>query len=297
MVVPTKGRPKLLLRAINSALRQTYAEIEVVVVVDGVDSPTAAALQSLKDPRLRVIALAKGVGGSEARNIGVRAATGAWIALLDDDDEWYPEKIEMQLACALRSRYRCPVVSSRFVARSSRGDEVLPRRLYKAGSIAEYLFERRGLRYGDGLLHTSTLLMARDLLLQVPFQPGLKRHQDWDLVLRLARHPGVGIEMLADAVAIVHMDEHRPGVSRVGGWEFSLTWARERRAWMGSRHYSFFIATECMPRAAKNSATWRQRLLLMKECALVGSPTWRSLLLALLFAVQRPVGQGVQSSL
>lgn len=286
-VIPTRARPELLLRAVESALRQTYKPLEAIVVIDGTDEPTAAALHQLQEPRLRVIALAESVGGSEARNIGVRAAQGTWIAFLDDDDEWLPEKTEKQMECAVASGHRYPVISSRFFARTCGADSVMPRRVYQGENIADYLFVRKGLRYGDTLLHTSTLLMPRELLLQVSFQPGLKRHQDWDLMLRMARHPGVGVEMIAEPLAVVHMDAHRPSVSRAGDWRFSLTWAQDRREWMSRRAYSFFIATECMPRAVKASASLRERLMLLKEC---GAISWRSLLLATAFALRRKNG-------
>ena len=91
-VIPTRGRPELLRRAVRSALAQTLRDIEVVVVIDGPDPVTHGVLQELaqQDSRLRVLALPSSVGGSDARNRGVDAAAGEWIAFLDDDDEWLP---------------------------------------------------------------------------------------------------------------------------------------------------------------------------------------------------------------
>src|SRR5580698_546767 len=102
-VIPTRNRPALVSRAVQSVLRQTHSDIEAVVVIDGPDPETAAALEAIGDPRVRVIALAENVGGSEARNVGAREARGEWIALLDDDDEWLPEKIEKQIQSVLSS--------------------------------------------------------------------------------------------------------------------------------------------------------------------------------------------------
>ena len=97
-VIPTRNRPHLVGRAVHSALNQTYACLEIIVVVDGPDSVTQDALAAIRDSRLRVIVLEKNVGVAEARNIGVRRANGDWIALLDDDDEWLPNKIARQIA-------------------------------------------------------------------------------------------------------------------------------------------------------------------------------------------------------
>src|SRR5438270_13867984 len=97
-VIPTRNRPQLALRAARTALDQTHCNMEVIVVIDGPDKKTVAALRELTDKGLRVIELRNSVGGSGARNIGVQAARGEWIAFLDDDDEWLPTKIEKQVA-------------------------------------------------------------------------------------------------------------------------------------------------------------------------------------------------------
>ena len=86
VVIPTRRRPELLLRAIESVLRQTYDQMEILVVIDGPDEATREALRGVQDSRLRVIALPESVGGSDARNTGVQNAKGEWIAFLDDDD-------------------------------------------------------------------------------------------------------------------------------------------------------------------------------------------------------------------
>ncbi|MGB9514059.1 MAG: glycosyltransferase family 2 protein, partial [Candidatus Acidiferrum sp.] len=99
-VIPTRNRHQLVTHAVRSALRQTYRNLEVVVVIDGADPKTEESLSRLADSRLRVIALPESSGPAAARNIGVAAARGEWIAFLDDDDQWLPEKIELQMAIA-----------------------------------------------------------------------------------------------------------------------------------------------------------------------------------------------------
>src|SRR4051794_29614638 len=92
VVIPTRNRPNLVIRAVQSALAQSLTDIEVVVVVDGPDAATIRALSAISDSHLRVICIANSVGGAEARNIGIRESRGEFIALLDDDDVWCPEK-------------------------------------------------------------------------------------------------------------------------------------------------------------------------------------------------------------
>ena len=92
VVIPTRNRPRLVLRAVASAMRQTYRTLQIVVVVDGPDTESVIALREVQDARIKIVALHENVGGSEARNVGVRESSGNWIAFLDDDDEWLPEK-------------------------------------------------------------------------------------------------------------------------------------------------------------------------------------------------------------
>jgi hypothetical protein len=69
-VIPSRNRPQIVRRAVQSALSQTCTDLEVVVVIDGPDSSTVKVLEQMNDSRVRVIELAESVGASEARNIG-----------------------------------------------------------------------------------------------------------------------------------------------------------------------------------------------------------------------------------
>jgi glycosyltransferase involved in cell wall biosynthesis len=100
VIIPTLHRPILLVRALESVFRQTVRELEVIVVVDGPDPDTVATLQIIGDSRLRIIENAQSLTAAGARNVGMEHAKGKWIAFLDDDDEWLPEKLAKQLAYA-----------------------------------------------------------------------------------------------------------------------------------------------------------------------------------------------------
>ena len=109
IIIPSYKRPEAFVkRAVDSALGQTYQNIEVVVVDDNPPgSPSREALGRLletykADPRVRAVINQKNLGGSEARNEGVKAARGEYLAFLDDDDEFLPGKIEAQLGMMLK---------------------------------------------------------------------------------------------------------------------------------------------------------------------------------------------------
>ena len=101
VVIPTRNRPGLLTtHALPSALSQRGVDVEVVVVDDGSDEDSRRALEELSTGRVRVVRHEVRVGQARARNSGIAAARGEWIAFLDDDDLWSPDKLQEQLAAA-----------------------------------------------------------------------------------------------------------------------------------------------------------------------------------------------------
>ena len=98
VVVPTRRRTDLLSKCVNSILAQTAGDIELIVVVDGPDPATVDFLSNVGDDRLRYLTHPEARGVSNARNTGIRVATGRWLAFCDDDDLWAPSKLEAQLS-------------------------------------------------------------------------------------------------------------------------------------------------------------------------------------------------------
>lgn len=106
-IIPSYKRADTLKRAIDSILAQTYKNIEILVVDDNIpgDEYSIALREKVnsydKNCRVKLITQPKHINGAEARNAGVRAAKGEYIAFLDDDDEWLPDKTEKQMAILL----------------------------------------------------------------------------------------------------------------------------------------------------------------------------------------------------
>lgn len=267
VVIPTRNRAVLLERAINSALQQTVREIEVIVVRDGQDAETRNAIDCIGDERLRFIALEDSVGGSEARNIGVRAARGRYIALLDDDDEWLPTKLERQIGLAeLASGKRYVVVTSYLYRIHGQTDEVWPGHLPTAAEpLSEFLFSSKG------GFQTSTYLCLRELMLSVPFTPGLKKHQDWDWFLRLAAEPEFQLLTVDEPLSIYWVPQPgRKSVSTTRDWKFSYEWANDRLPWMTRRAYARFLVKICARQAAEQRAGLQAFCRLAHDLLIVG---------------------------
>jgi glycosyltransferase involved in cell wall biosynthesis len=98
VVIPFySSEPGKLSGAVQSALSQTLESIEVIVIDDCSPINAESELKTVCDPRLKVIRHENNLWGGMARNTGVQNATGEFIAFLDSDDEWYPEKLQRQL--------------------------------------------------------------------------------------------------------------------------------------------------------------------------------------------------------
>jgi glycosyltransferase involved in cell wall biosynthesis len=279
-VIPTHGRPLLVERARRSALDQTLREIEVIVVIDGPDAATFQRLARISDDRVRVLSLDQNVGGSEARNLGVRHARARWVAFLDDDDEWLPAKLERQLEVGESLDGCGTIVASQLVERTETAERILPLRLPSTGEpIGDYLFVRKGWSSGEGFLQTSTWFVSRDLLIAVPFTRGLKRCQDLDWLLHAAALPDTKLAVVPEVLAVFHHDEHGVRVSRTPDWRFIYEWASRNRKHLSRDAFSFVIATLCAPSAAKQRAGARIFLFLLWECLPCGYLTPKCFLL------------------
>ena len=158
---------------------------------------------------------------------------------------WAPEKLERQLAVARPALavQRHVLVSCRIsvVSRSGEKLKTLPSRvLIPQERVASYLFRRTSIRYGEGLLHTSTLMCDRELLDLEAWDVQLSRHQDWDWVLRVGERLDVAIRMCPGVLVNVAVADTR-SISRSSDWAASLNWLDRRSAQLTARERGDFL--------------------------------------------------------
>ena len=273
VVIPTLHRPMLLIRALASVFRQTWRELEVIVVVDGPDPDTIAILQTIDDPRLRVLVNPRSLTAAGARNAGMDDAKGEWIAFLDDDDEWLPEKLAKQMAYAAG---RGPVLItclSRVVTPAT--SFVRPQVIYdNLRPIDEYLFDRSSPFAGHGFIQTSSYLLPRALGRGLRFRTDTA-HDDWDYLLRLSKQKAVRVETVPEILVILYVEDNRASLSKNSTWLASLQWAERMRPMLTPRAYAGLCLGVVAPRAAKERA-YRAAALLLYRAFRHGSPRlWR----------------------
>lgn len=216
VVIPAYNRAASIVAAIESVLRQSFGDFELVVVDDGSADGTAAAAEAVADPRLRVVRLGANRGAAAARNAGVAEARGAWIAFQDSDDEWLPEKLARQLDrlaarpdaiaayCGLLTvgALDAPEASDSTGGATGHATGHRTRVLYTPppetglveGRIQPTLLERN-------VVSTQTLVVRRDVFLGLGgFDESLPAMEDWEFAIRLA---GAGEIAFVDA-PLVH---------------------------------------------------------------------------------------------
>lgn len=264
VVIPTRGRASLVLRAVRSVLAQTHANLELIVVVDGPDEATEAALRGVDDPRLRVVTVAPG-GAAAARNKGGDLTSAGWVAFLDDDDTWRPEKLAVQLALAASCGVSLPIMVSRALKVTPWGRSPYPARLPRRGEpVCEFLFAPGWRLTQGGGAQTSTFLVPRALFERVRFDEALPRHQDWDWLLRAAQVPGAELVVAPQVLAEWDLCSAPQRISGPYDWRYSFDWIRQRRGLVTGRAYAGFLLT-VVPVSAARGASAAAFLQLFRE--------------------------------
>jgi glycosyltransferase involved in cell wall biosynthesis len=182
VVIPTHDRRAWLELTLRSVLRQRHDDLEVIVVDDGSTDDTAEMLAGMSDPRVRVIRhdAPRGVGAS--RNHGAAGARGGWIAFVDDDDVWAPDKLARQLEVAHATGRAWVYAGSVQVDDHTRvvGGSPPP-----PPEAVTRLIARYNVIPGGG----SNVIVRREAFDRAgPFDLRLKNTEDWELWMRLNEH-------------------------------------------------------------------------------------------------------------
>lgn len=231
VIIPAFRRPVAVVEAIGSALTQTVPVHEVIVIDDASGDGTAEAVRAITDPRVRLIALPENQGQSAATNIGIDAATGDIIALLDSDDLWLPEKTEVQLAAWRAHPRRDETLFASLVQVEVDGviEAVRPERpIRESDAMDYYLFVL------NGLVQSSTFFLSRSLAASVRFDETMRRHSDLTFLLRLA-HRGGTVRQLAQPLVRWRSTSTGARLSTTSKLDSSMAWFEKYRHLMSAR--------------------------------------------------------------
>jgi glycosyltransferase involved in cell wall biosynthesis len=186
VIIPTYNRAHLVNRSVQSVLNQTYTDFEIIVVDDASTDNTGEEVKELQqqDNRIRYIKLEENVGGSAARNTGIKASRGKYIAFQDSDDEWFPEKLKKQMDVFETASYKIGVVYTGFWRVENDERIYIPFHWVrqKEGDIHTEIFQ------GNYITTQAALVRKECFEKSGMFDESLPRLQDWELWLRISKY-------------------------------------------------------------------------------------------------------------
>lgn len=197
VVIPTFNRAQFIIRAIRSVLAQSYENFEIIVVDDASQDDTIERVLGFDDMRMNLIRHSVRKGAQAARNSGLRAARGDFLAFLDSDDEWMPEKLAQQIKYFERGNNDLGVVSGICIQEF---EDNSPNRLLtpELGDDAYTTLLSRP------EMPTQTMLIKRECFEIIgELDETIRAYQEWDLSIRLAKH--YRYEVIPEILAIYHI--------------------------------------------------------------------------------------------
>ena len=208
VIIPTYNRAGTLPRAIKSVFAQTFHDWELIVVDDASSDETPQLIRDLFDTRIKYLRHDCNRGPSGSRNVGIEAARGTYIAFLDSDDEWLPEKLAHDVQVySSRDDDTGLVYSGELILGPQDAVERLPPTLH--GRAYDDLLA------GDFIGSCSRVTVRRDALeIAGRFDEQLVNEEDWDLWLRIAKSFSIGV---VDECLVKHYVGHEQLTSQAGG--------------------------------------------------------------------------------
>lgn len=185
IVIPTLNRAHLVTRAITSVLNQTYQDYEIIIVDDGSIDETERVIKRCNYKKIIYIKHKKTRGPGAARNTGIDATRGDYIAFLDSDDEWLPKKLEKQINLFKKNIDKIGLIYC--------GVQLIDQ--YSGNTKEKWMPRFKGYVYEKNLAAnfvvsgSSTVIVQRKALKKVgKFDESLPSCEDWDLWTRIAKH-------------------------------------------------------------------------------------------------------------
>jgi glycosyltransferase involved in cell wall biosynthesis len=216
VIVPAYNRAHTIRRCLDSALGQTISPHEVIVVDDASTDDTTSVVKSISDERLRLITMPLRKGAQAARNVGIKNAKGDYIAFLDSDDEWLPEKLEWQIQEITRMKKPCVVHGGGWIYR----EQNKTREMFQMPRL-------NGFVYKDLLTHPGPLYpclcVPKESLAEIGFlDEKIPSYQEWDTSIALARK--LDFVFIDKPLMIYHIHGgdtiSKNGVKEAEGWQY-----------------------------------------------------------------------------
>ncbi len=260
-IITTYNRADTVERAIQSVLDQSEQNFEIVIVDDAsTDNTVEAIKQKFPDKRIKIICNKKNMGIGGAKNVGVENAAGKYIAFLDSDDAWLPNKLEAQLKHMQDDPHKFPLSFTGFYVYRENLDRIVIRQPKKQRTWLESLL------YGETFSLGSTLIATKECFETVgPFNVNLRRMQDRDWSIRYFDHYH-SFSFLPEPLANIH-NSGWPEADTVESSIKALFKANEERLSRRGKYYSTLVDVSLRFEAAVAQYRSGSKLKAIKEIA------------------------------
>ena len=193
VIIPTYNSEKFLRRTVDSVLNQTFQDFELILVDDHSSDRTVSIIRDYQNNNAKI----KGVfsdqnhgGPAQPKNIGIQAASGQYIAFLDHDDEWLPNKLAQQVEALNSLPAEFAMVACNIIIKNLETSREKKYDIYSKNSAGT----QANLAAGNFIFTTSCILVRKKILEQVGgFDATLKFADDWDLWLRIITHSKLAV--------------------------------------------------------------------------------------------------------
>lgn len=184
VIIPTYNRAETIQRAIDSILRQTVKKIELIIVDDCSSDNTVQIINTYQDKRIKLICFSQNCGANAARNAGIVAANGEYIAFQDSDDEWVEDKLEVQLKYMNETGKKvcyCAYTLFQGNKKKIKPDYYDKKEMYEE-KIVDILRQKN-------VISTQTLIIHKEIVEKIGmFDETMQRLQDYEFVIRICQH-------------------------------------------------------------------------------------------------------------
>lgn len=241
VVIPCYNSSSTIRRALESVLSQSFVDFEVIIIDDGSEdiNETIKIISGYNDSRIRMIRHAVNMNGAVARNTGINNSKGEFIAFLDADDEWTSDHL---FACTDKMKVidiKTVLYCQSLIKKNGFSDLIMPLRgIQKKEKISDYLF------INSGFISTPSLFAHRSVFNEVLFNVDLKRHQDYDLLLKLESN-SCSFAFLERVGVIVHWENTNTD-SKGATWQYSLSWALSCKQKISPKSFKYFVLKNCV---------------------------------------------------
>lgn len=180
IIIPLYNKELIVGRTIQSVLRQSFSDIEIVIINDGSTDGSVAVVDSFYDDRIHLISQENG-GPSKARNTGVKHSHGSWILFLDADDELAEDAL-LHLYSLTQKFPDSNIIDGSFVVRDNNKENYV---IYEDGKCIKNNY--KAFFYKETLPSTGHTLFKKEILIKFPYNTAIRRYEDVEMIMRIMK--------------------------------------------------------------------------------------------------------------